>query len=173
MNANDVTGLGIALINDGEVAFVKGYGHRMVEKDLALETDTIMYGASLTKATFAYFVMQLVDESVIDLDRSIASYLPKPLPEYENWQDLAGDNRWQNLTMRILLSHSTGFSNFRFFDEHGDYDRDGKLAIFFAPGSRYAYSGEGFQLAQFVLEEGQVSCLVNSLNYDASRKVCG
>ena len=154
MAANDVKGLAVALIDDGEVTFAKGYGHRMVEKDLALETDTIMYGASLTKATFAYYVMQLVDDGIVDLDRPIAKYLPRPLPEYENWQDLAGDDRWRDLTFRILLSHRAGFANFRFFDRYGDFDRDGKLAIYFQPGSRYAYSGEGFLLAQFVLQEG-------------------
>ncbi len=154
MAANDVKGLGLALIENGEVTLTKTYGHRMVEPGLPLEADTVMYGASLTKATFAYLVMQLVDEGLVDLDQSIADYLPQPLPAYERWQDLAGDPRWRTLTFRILLSHSPGFANFRFFDRYGDYDRDGKLAIYFAPGSRYAYSGEGFLLAQFVLEEG-------------------
>lgn len=41
-----------------------------------------MYGASLTKAVFAYTVMQLVEEGKLGLDTSIAAYLPKPLPEY-------------------------------------------------------------------------------------------
>lgn len=154
MTANDVKGLAVAIIERGEVTFSKSYGLRMVEKELPLETDTIMYGASLTKATFTYFVMQLVDEGVIDMDRPISEYLPKPLPEYENYHDIAGDNRWQSLTMRTLLSHTTGFSNFRWFDRNGDYDKDGKLAFYFNPGDRYAYSGEGIQLAQFVLEKG-------------------
>ena len=77
-----------------------------------------MYGASLTKAVFAYTVMQLVEEGRIDLDRPIADYLPKPLPEYGNldaygnWGDLAGDERWRRITPRILLTHSAGFANF-------------------------------------------------------------
>lgn len=152
--ANDVKGIAVALIEDGSVVYKKTYGHRMVEKDLPLEPDTIMYGASHTKATFAYYVMQLVDEGLVDLDRSIADYLPKPLPDYDRWRDLEGDGRWRQLTMRILLSHRPGFTNFRWFDKNGDYDRDGKLAFYFEPGSRYAYSGEGFLLAQFLLEEG-------------------
>ena len=41
-----------------------------------------MYGASLTKAVFAYTVMQLAKEGEIDLDTPISAYLPKPLPEY-------------------------------------------------------------------------------------------
>lgn len=152
--ANDVTGIAVALIEDGSVVFKKAYGYRMVEKDLRLETDTIMYGASHTKATFAYYVMQLVDEELVDLDRSIADYLPQPLPDYDRWRDLKGDERWRQLTMRILLSHRPGFTNFRWFDKNGDYDEDGELAFYFQPGSRYAYSGEGYLLAQFVLEKG-------------------
>ncbi|MHA7870759.1 MAG: serine hydrolase domain-containing protein [Hyphococcus sp.] len=152
--ANDVKGLALALIADGEVKYLETYGDRMVEKDLPLEPDTIIYGASLTKATFAYFVMQLVDEGVIDLDASIAEYLPKPLPAYPQYAGLAEDERWRDITFRILLSHQPGFSNFRFFDRYGDYDPDGKLAIYFDPGTRYAYSGEGFNLAQRVLEWG-------------------
>lgn len=152
--ANDVKGLALALIADGEVRYVKTYGLRDVEAGLALDPGTVMYGASLTKATFAYFVMQLVDEGLIDLDKSIADYLPKPLPEYDQYADLDGDERWRKITFRILLSHTPGFANFRFFDRNGDYDENGKLAIYFEPGSRYAYSGEGIFLAQRVLEWG-------------------
>lgn len=66
-----------------------------------------MYGASLAKFAFAYMVMQLVDERKIDLDRSIADYLPKPLPDFPFYEALKGDDRWRKLTPRILLSHTT------------------------------------------------------------------
>ncbi|MEO8017309.1 MAG: serine hydrolase domain-containing protein [Pseudomonadota bacterium] len=148
MKAEQVAGLGVALIRDGRVTFTKTYGLRNVEQKLPLDADTVMYGASLTKATFAYLVMQLVDEGKIDLDKPVAAYLPKPLPEYPRYRDLAGDARWQQLTMRILLSHTTGFANFRFVEE------DRKLRFHHAPGERYGYSGEGLLLAQFVLEQG-------------------
>jgi CubicO group peptidase (beta-lactamase class C family) len=46
----------------------------------------------------------------------------------------------------MLLSHTSGFPNLRFFTA------DKKLSINFAPGSRYAYSGEGIVLAQIVVE---------------------
>ena len=146
-------GLAIALIDQGKVVLVRAYGVRNAAA-APLETDTIMYGASLTKTMFAYAVMQLVDEGKVDLDRPIADYLPKPLPEYGNldaygnWADLAGDERWRRITPRIILTHSTGFANFSFIEP------DGKLRIHFDPGSRYAYSGEGIILLQFVLEKG-------------------
>lgn len=148
MATEQVPGLGVALIRDGRVTFVKAYGLRNVERKLPLTAETVMYGASLTKATFAYFVMQLVDEGRLDLDKPIASYLPEPLPEYRRYRDLAGDERWRKLTMRILLSHTTGFANFRFIEP------DRKLRFHRAPGERYGYSGEGLLLAQFVLETG-------------------
>jgi CubicO group peptidase (beta-lactamase class C family) len=148
MAAENVPGLGVALIHGGRVTFLKTYGHRNVERKLPLTVDTVMYGASLTKATFAYFVMQLVDEGKVDLDKPIGAYLPKPLPEYKRYADLAGDARWQKLTLRILLNHTTGFANFRFIEP------DRKLRFHRAPGERYGYSGEGLLLAQFVLETG-------------------
>ena len=66
------------------------------------EPDTIMYGASLTKAVFAYTVMQLVDEGRIDLDRSIADYLPRPLPDYDREEDRYAP--WQTSRRRRALA---------------------------------------------------------------------
>jgi len=156
MAATGAKGLAIAVIQNGRPTYVKSYGDRNAAGD-PLRTDTIMYGASLTKAVFAYTVMQLVDEGVIGLDVPIEQYLPKPLPayaepevedRYARWSDLAGDDRWRKLTPRILLTHSPGFANFGFLEP------DGRLRFHFEPGARYAYSGDGFILLQFVLEQG-------------------
>jgi CubicO group peptidase (beta-lactamase class C family) len=143
-----VQGLAMAVIDEGKVVFVGSWGHRNVEKKLPLQTDTIMYAASLTKFAFAYMVMQLVDEGKLDLDRSVAEYLPSPLPEYPFYAALKGDERWRKLTARILLSHTSGLANFAFLEP------DQKMRFHFDPGSRYAYSGEGIILLQFVLETG-------------------
>jgi hypothetical protein len=105
-----------------------------------------MTSASFSKSAFATMVMLLVQQGKIDLDKSIAQYLPKPLPEYPPYADLQGDDRWKKLTLRILLSHTSGFANYRGLED------DRKLKIHFEPGSRYAYSGEGINLAQFVVE---------------------
>lgn len=149
-------GLALAVIEKGQVIYVKSYGLRNAKGD-PLQRHTIMYGASLTKAVFAYTVMQLVDEGKINLDTTIDKYLPKPLPaytepeiedHYARWSDLAGDERWRKLTPRILLTHSSGFANFGFLEP------DGKLRIHFDPGTRYSYSGDGLILLQFVLERG-------------------
>lgn len=148
MTANHVAGLGVAIVRNGRVAFVRAYGKRDRAHDLPLLSDTIMYGASLTKATFAYMLMQLVDEGRVNLDTPIDHYLPKPLPDYPNYADLKDDPRWRKLTFRILMNHTTGFNNFRWLDP------DEKLVFHRDPGARFGYSGEGINLAGFILEQG-------------------
>lgn len=146
-------GLAIAVIDGGQVKSVQAFGLRNAKGE-PLTTDTIMYGASLTKVVFSYYVMMLVDEGKLDPDKPLASYLPKPLPDYGNvagsgnWGDLKDDPRGRLITARHVLNHATGFANFAFLEP------DGKLRMHFDPGSRYGYSGEGIQLLQFVLERG-------------------
>ena len=148
MQREGVQGMALAVIEGGQVAHVAAYGRRNVERNLPLTTETVMYGASLTKTAFAYMVLQLVDEGRLDLDASVADLLPRPLPEYEEFTDLAGDERWRALTPRVILNHTTGFANFRWLEE------DQRLRFHHDPGSRYGYSGEGFYILQLVLEEG-------------------
>jgi CubicO group peptidase (beta-lactamase class C family) len=153
MAATGAQGLAIALIDDGRVVDVQAHGLRNAAGD-PLTPGTVMYGASLTKTVFAYLVAQLAGEGRIDLDAPIATMLDKPLPayagedRYATWEHLAGDERWRAITPRIALIHSTGFANFGFLEP------DRRLRIHFAPGSRYAYSGDGIILLQFALERG-------------------
>jgi len=156
MESTSAVAMAIAVIRDGQVTHVSAHGIRDTS-DNPLETETIMYAASITKAAFAYMVLQLVDEGLVDLDTPISEYLPEPLPSYtgeeiedlySSWSDLEGDDRWGNLTLRILLTHSPGFANFAFLEP------DRRLRFHFEPGEQYSYSGVGFILAQFVLEYG-------------------
>lgn len=156
MAATSARGLAVSVIDDGQVVFTKAYGVRNANGDPLLE-DTVMYGASLTKAAFGYVVMQLVQEGKLSLDVPLASYLPQPLPSYSSpdtvrrysaFAGLASDERWRRFTARMLLTHSSGFANFYFLEP------DRQLRIHFEPGSRYAYSGDGLILLQFVLEQG-------------------
>ena len=143
-----VTGLCVGIVNDNKGAYIKSYGYENKVTDKWNDTATSFYAASLSKALFAYLTMQLVDKGVINLDTPLYKYLPKPLPEYDNYKDLAGDERWKLITARHCLSHTAGFPNWRQLNPKGTQ----KLEIFFTPGTRYAYSGEGLYLLQFVIE---------------------
>lgn len=146
MRAAEVTGVGVAIFDPHRLQFLKAYGFRDKEKKLPLTPESVMSAASFTKVAFAYMVMDLVDEGVLNLDKPVYQYLPKPLPEYPQYKDLANDPRYKRITARMLLSHTSGFANYRAFED------DRKLRIHFEPGSRFAYSGEGILLLQFVVE---------------------
>lgn len=151
MEASGAQGLAIAVIDGGAVRSVQTFGLRNAKGE-PLTPQTIMYGASLTKAAFGYWTAMQADQGRIDLDAPLAARLAKPLPDYGNldaygnWGDLAGDERWHVITPRHVLNHATGFANFSFLEP------DGKLRFHFDPGSRYAYSGEGIMLLQFAFE---------------------
>lgn len=158
MTRTHANGMAVAVIDGGNVRYVRSFGIRNSRRD-PLTPDTVMYGASLTKTVFAYTVMQLVDRGKLKLDTPLKDYLEKPLPsygpdpvfpdKYGPYKDLAGDARWEKITPRMALTHSTGFHNFWFVEP------DQKLRIHFEPGSRYSYSGEGLILLQFVIEQGR------------------
>ena len=158
MQQTKANGMAVAVIDHGKVIYVNAFGIRDAKGD-PLTKDTVMYGASLTKTVFAYTVMQLVDQGKLDLDKPIKDDLDNPLPsygpdpvfpdKYGPYKDLANDPRWERITPRMCLSHSTGFSNFWFIE------RDQKLHIHFEPGTHFSYSGEGFILLQFAVEHGR------------------
>jgi CubicO group peptidase (beta-lactamase class C family) len=158
MTETHANGMAVAVIDHGKVVYVHAYGIRNAKED-PLTADTVMYGASLTKMVFAYTVMQLVDQGKINLDTPLRDDLDKPLPsygpdpifphKYGPYRDLADDSRWEKITPRMCLTHSTGFNNFWFMEP------DQKLHIHFEPGTRFSYSGEGLMLLQFVIEHGR------------------
>jgi CubicO group peptidase (beta-lactamase class C family) len=81
-------------------------------------------------------------------------YLSKPISEYEYFSDLKSDERWKLITARMCLSHTTGLPNVRWLHPTtGVEDTLGVMKIYFKPGSKYAYSGEGLKLLQLVEEE--------------------
>jgi CubicO group peptidase (beta-lactamase class C family) len=158
MTRTHAKGMAVAVIDHGKIGYVQAYGVRNAKGDPLL-TNTVMYGASLTKTVFAYTVMQLVDQGKLRLDVPIKDDLDKPLPsygpdpvfpdKYGPYKDLVDDPRWERITPRMCLTHSTGFSNFWFIEP------DQKLHIHFEPGTHFSYSGEGFILLQFVVEHGR------------------
>lgn len=153
MKVANVSGLALAVFNDNKPVFNKTFGLANVTKNIPFKKSSVMYGASFAKMVFGYIAMQYVQEKVIDLDKPLVQYLDKPLPEIKingfrrGYHDLKDDKRYEKITARMCLTHTTGFPNWRWFEA------DKKLKIKFEPGSRYSYSGEGLYLLQFVIEQ--------------------
>jgi CubicO group peptidase (beta-lactamase class C family) len=132
-----VPGASVALVGGGKTYWIHGFGMRDAKKGEPVLEDTIFEAASLSKPVFAYGVLKLVDQGKLELDAPLSQYLPKPYIE--------GDPRLDKITARYVLSHRTGFPNWR---NDGD-----ALTIHFAPGERFSYSGEGFVYLQKVVEQ--------------------
>jgi CubicO group peptidase (beta-lactamase class C family) len=154
MKNGNVHGLAITVFNRNNIAYKKTFGYKRFDTKEPLQTNTNFYGASLSKAVFAVLVMKLAEENIIDLDKPLQGYLPKPIYEYgkgsswnQDYTDLKKDSLYQKITARMCLDHTTGCPNWRWDDP------DQKLRVRFQPGSGYSYSGEGFCYLQFVLEK--------------------
>lgn len=75
MTRTGANGMAVAVIDHGKIEYVRAYGSRNTQGD-PLTTDTVMYGASLTKTVFRYTVMQVVDQGKLKLDEPIRGDLP-------------------------------------------------------------------------------------------------
>lgn len=138
MAAFAVPGLAIAVVEDGEVAWSRGFGTTHAGRGTPVQADTVFENASLSKPVFAYLVMQLADQGLIDLDRPLVQYC-RP--------DFLGRHPWIELiTARDVLRHSTGLPNWR------KHPATEPLVPQARPGTRIDYSGEGFFWLQLVVE---------------------
>lgn len=133
LDSAGIPGASLAVINPQGVVWAKGYGVREAGKAAPVDQNTVFSAASLGKPVFAYLVLKLVDEGKLDLD--------KPLYQYVPYHAIEHDARYKRITARMVLSHQTGFPNWR----------RGQLNLLFEPGQRFSYSGEGFVYLQGVV----------------------
>ena len=127
--ANGVLTAGVGVIDDGNLVWTGYYGEQ--EPSVPASENTRFNVASITKTVTAETVLRLAGEGKLDLDAPLAPYWVDP--------DIANDPRREQLTARMVLNHTSGFPNWRFFRP------DGKLAFENSPGAIYGYSGEGFE----------------------------
>lgn len=142
MDSLGLPGLSFALINNGKVVYHRSIGVSNLETKEKVNDNSVFEAASLSKTIFAYFVLKLVDQQKLNLDTPLYRYLPYP--------DIAKDERYKLITARMVLSHTSGFPNWRYFDKRDEIlYKYGELYLKFKPGTQFSYSGEGyFYLAQ-------------------------
>lgn len=134
MRVAGVPGLAIAVIENGQLAWTRGFGVKNSLTGDPVTDDTLFEAASMTKPVFAYLAMRLVDEDVLALDR--------PLAEYRRPDYLSDDPALARITVRDVLRHTSGLPNWA----------TGPLATIGPPGSGYHYSGEAFVWLQLIVE---------------------
>lgn len=159
VDAANVTGFTVTIFNEDSVVYQKAFGYSNVDENDSLNVDEVFYAASFSKAVFGYLVAQLTNEGIIDLDKPLQEYFGTPIPElqfekeWRGFKNLANDDRYQKITGRMCLSHTTGFPNWRWISRGGEFTPEGDIFFYFDPGTEYSYSGEGMMLLQYAIEQ--------------------
>jgi CubicO group peptidase (beta-lactamase class C family) len=150
-----ITGLQVAVVNNGRLAWSAAYGLQNKAPNRPLTTNSILWAASITKGVFASYAMQLVQRGRLPLDTPIVTLLGPPLDQVPAYATSAAavvrDPRWARVTPRMLLSHASGLGNFAYLEP------DERMRLHHDPGTAYRYSGDGLNILQYIIEqrEGQ------------------
>ena len=136
LKENNVATLGLGIIENGNLKHIKVFGE--LKSGVTAPYNTIFNVASLTKPVTAMVTLKLVSAGKWDLDEPVYTYFTDP--------DVAADPRSKKLTTRHILSHQSGFPNWRYLNTSN------KLNFQFEPGTQYQYSGEGLEYLRKALE---------------------
>jgi CubicO group peptidase (beta-lactamase class C family) len=131
-----VPAIGIGIIEEGTLRQIMVFGD--IKTDTPAPFNTIFQVASLTKPVTAMLTLKLVSMGKWNLDEPLSHYWVDP--------DVITDPRHLMLTTRHVLSHQTGFDNWRW------NNKSKKLVFNFQPGTKFKYSGEGFEYLKHALE---------------------
>jgi CubicO group peptidase (beta-lactamase class C family) len=141
MKEFNVPGVSVDLIRNRKIVFNKSFGVKDERTSASVNEETMFEACSMSKPVFAFIVFQLVEQNKIDL--------AKPLCEYLDEKFYGEDSVYKKITARMILSHTSGLPNWR----KGEEERNGPLPVYFTPGERFSYSGEGYYYLQRVIEK--------------------
>ena len=134
MEEEDVPGVSITLIRDGEIVWSEGFGVANKFTKRPVTQSTTFKIASNSKVVTAYIALRLVDQGLLSLEKPLDNYLPEPTMPQAEYREF--------VNLRRVLSHTSGMG-------HGGASRE----VMFQPGAGYSYSANGFLFAQDVIEQ--------------------
>ena len=143
--------LSIAFINDGKIVYHRVLGVADFVSSKKADDKSIFEAASLSKPVFAFLALKMVERGKLELDRPLHEYLPFP--------EIAHDDRYKTITARMVLDHTTGFPNWRWYDKPDPKLNVKENGMYFQhnPGT-FSYSGEGYHwLAKVVAHINGIS----------------
>lgn len=134
----DIPGASLAIIKKGKVIYSQVYGVSNVQSGMPVTEKTLFEAGSVTKSVFAFVVMRLVERNILKLDQPLYELLP--------FGAVSHDERYRIITARHVLCHQSGLPNW------AQRDRTGHFNLLFTPGTKFGYSGEGYEYLKRVIE---------------------
>lgn len=144
-----IPGAAVAVMQNGKVVKMQGYGLASLEHNVPVTNETVFEIGSVSKQLTAAAIMLLVEDGKVSLDEKISAYLPDT------------PDAWRDVTVRHLLTHSSGIKSYSSLDgfallrrlKVGDFIKQlSPHPLEFAPGERNVYSNSGFNLLAFIIE---------------------
>jgi CubicO group peptidase (beta-lactamase class C family) len=162
MREQRVPGVAVALVHQGAVSWMHGYGLADIARDVPVGAETMFQAGSISKSVTAWGVMRLVEDGRLDLDSPVSKYLMR-------WQLPSSAFDVTGVTVRRLLSHTAGLSvgGYMGYDPAAPLpslvtelnvgadaaEPDGSVHVAYPPGDEYQYSGGGYAVLQLLVEE--------------------
>ncbi|MEN8184325.1 MAG: serine hydrolase domain-containing protein [Myxococcota bacterium] len=146
--ASGVPGVSVAVVRDREIVFAEGFGVADWLSRRPVTPHTAFEVASHSKPATAYAALTLVDAGALALDAPLARYVDAPF--------LPPSEQSEAITLRHVLSHSSGLSNLGV----------GLLVdrrVWFPPGDRFSYSGHGYTYLGQAIEDSSREDLARHL----------
>lgn len=153
-NQTDVPGGAVAVIQNGEIVFSKGYGLADMEHDIVIHPSTVFYIGSVSKQFVTFSILLLEEQGKLDLDDEIQEFLPD-FPKYE-----------APLTIRHFIHHTSGVRDYltlmnlkgRSYLDHTEMEEAYELIknqdeLNFTPGERYLYSNSCYLMLAMIVEK--------------------
>lgn len=147
-------GCALAVIQNGQIFYKRGYGMADLDHDVAIRPDTVFHVASVSKQFTAMSILLLAKEGKLTLDDEVRKYIPE-LRDFGHM-----------ITIRHLLHHTSGLrdqwnllimSGWRLSE---DVVRDEDVLdlvsrmkeLNFKPGDQHLYSNTGYTLAAIIVK---------------------
>ncbi len=141
-----IPGLALAVLQNSRPQILKGYGYANLEHKVPVSTNTLFQTGSLGSQFTATIALMLVEQKILDIDAKVGEYLSVP-------------GEWSTITVRQLLSHTSGLRDYAFeIDYRKDYDEDELLQLLFemplefSPGEDWSYSSTGYALFGIIVK---------------------
>ena len=143
----------VAVMEQGRTVYAEGFGMADRLNSLPVDRNTVFNIGSISKTYCATAIMLLVDEGKINLDSPVTAYIP---------EFTMADERYRDITVRMLLNHSSGLPGGSYANSFGYKYHDPFLQetlrtlarshLKHAPGERAVYCNDGFSLAEIIVE---------------------
>lgn len=147
-------GFALALIDDGQLVYARGFGETELGTGDPVTADHIFHWASVSKPLVATAIMQLSERGELNLDDKLVDRLPG----YR-----VTEPRQRDITIRQILLHISGLPDVEDYNwDEPEYDDDALMRwaltdspreLLFDPGTERKYSNVGYEILGAVIEE--------------------